>query len=175
MSVSDYTYGTVAGVHRRIGWINASRQMFDGETQPTLADVESTLDQVASRIHAALVQAGYPANTYTAVNTASARAALWLRALNEDGAAADLLMTFPMAGDPESGMKNTIAHWKKSFEGGLALIAGNFLDSMGLSRTIALSDQLRSGSYKTEDGETKLPVFTRDVFDYPSSRTLAED
>ena len=175
MSVSDYCYGTVAGVHRRIGWLNASRQMFDGETQPTLADVESTLDQVAARIHAALMQAGYPASTYTAVNTLSARASLWLRALNEDGAAADLLMTFPLAGDPESGMKNTISHWEKLFKNGLELIAGNFLDSMGISRTAAMSDQLRSGSYKTEDGATKLPVFARDTFDYPSSRSLSED
>lgn len=174
MSVDSYTYGTVKGVFRRVGWLNAGRKNFDGTTQPTLEQVELTLDQVASRIHSALASAGYPVSSKADLTTASARAAAWLGTLNDDGAAADVLMTNPMAMDPESAM-NPGKYWGNKFDAEMKLIAGSFLATLGLERTSASSAQLRSGSYQNTDGEDKLPIFTREMFDYPGSRSLTED
>lgn len=174
MSVNLYTYGTVKGVWRRIGWLNAGRMNFDGSTQPTLEQVEIALDQVASIIHARLTGAGYPASLKTDITTNAPRVSSWLERMNEDGAASDLLMTNPMAMDPDSAV-NPGKHWEKRFSEGLKLIDGPFLSDLGLARTNASSECLRSGSLENTDGETKLPIFTREMFDYPGSRSLTED
>lgn len=173
MTVDTYTYGTVAGVHRRIGWIVASRAPFDGTTQPALSEVEAALDGIASNIHAKLIEAGYPVNTKASVTTTSARLAKWLENINEDGAAADLLMTFPSATDPDSA-NNPPKYFSKRYEAGLSMIAGKTLDRFGLSREETLSEGLESGSYKTSDGDVKKPLFSRSMMDYPSSRSLTE-
>lgn len=172
MSVKDTTYGTVAGIQVRVGWMVSSRT-FSGSTTPNTTQVEGILDQIASEIHAKLAEAGYPISTKAVVTAAAPRAADWLEQLNEDGASALLLMTNPVAGDPEED-KDPSGYWKSRYKEGLKMIKGTFLSFLGLSRDREMSDHLVSGSYKNTDGEKKLPIFTRNVFDYPSSRTLTE-
>ncbi len=170
--MNAYTYGTVKGVHRRMGWVVPGRRMFDGETVPTIEDVELTLDQSASEIHMRLSRAGYPVNTAATLATESPRAAAWLAALNEDGASAYLLGTMPQAFDPESAGVNPYKVCQKRFETGLTLIDTQALDSLDLSKDESESDQLWSGSSQDDDGYTKNPLFSRGMFDLPGSRSL---
>lgn len=172
MTVDTYTYGTVDGVHRRIGWL-VGRAPFDGSTQPALSEVEAALDGIASEIHAKLMETGYPVNTKSSVNNTSAQLANWLERINEDGAAADVLMTFPSATDPDSAV-NPQKYYSKRYEAGLNMIASKAIDRFGLSREETLSEGLESGSYKNSDGAVKKPLFTRDMTDYPGSRSLTE-
>src|SRR5574343_719867 len=169
MSVNAYTYGTLKGVHRRIGWLCPSRRMFDGETTPTAQDVELSLDQTASEIHMRLSRAGYPVNTAATLATDSPRAAAWLAALNEDGASAFILGTMPNAFDPETAGVNPYKACQSRFENGLKLIDTQALDALDLSKEVSEGNQLYSGSSQDDDGYTKNPLFKRDMFDYEGS------
>ena len=170
MAVGTYTYGTVAGVEQRVGWVVDDRTFATGTT-PTLTEVEGILDQVASEIHRALAESGYPVSTKTTVTTDAPRAATWLTSLNEDGAASRVMMMSPYEAMPDSENRPP---YETKFKNGLKAIAGIFLEQLGLSRERALSAYLVSGSYKTTTGNVKKPLFKRDTFDYPSSRSLTE-
>jgi hypothetical protein len=174
MAVNAYTYGEVSGVSRRVGWVVGRGREFTGNTVPTDLDVELLLDQVASEIHATLADNGYPINTKAAMTTASAQASPFLQRVNEDGAAAELLMTFAVAGDPEDTSPKPHTFYRKRYERGLELLKGAFLESAGVSRSTSLSNNLDSGSWKDSSGNEKLPVFTRDMSDFPGSRSLIE-
>ena len=174
MSVDSYTYGTVEGVHRRVGWVMNNRGPFDGTSQPALSEVEAILDDVASQVHAALSNAGYPVNTKAAMTTVSAQLAAWLARINDDGAAADILMTFPLALG-EQGSVSPAKYYADKFKAGLKEIEGRTIDRFGLSLSESLSSLLQSGSYKDTDGNVKKPLFTRDMTDYPGSRDLTEE
>ena len=64
--------------------------------------------------------------------------------------------------------------FQKRFEDGLKqIISGNFLAVMGLTRT-GRYELVFAGSQEDEDGNTKLPLFTRGMDDYPGSRNLTE-
>jgi hypothetical protein len=175
MALNSYTYGTVLGVHRRIGWLNANRTYFDGSTNPTIEQVELTLDQVATEIHANLAKAGYPVSTKATLESSSPFSAKWLALLNEDGAAAFILMSNPLAYDPESAGQNPAKFWQSRYTNGLALLASGFLDDLDLPKTESESSLLYSGSSQDEDGYEKNPLFYRGQFDYPSSRSLTEE
>lgn len=174
MSVNSYTYGTVKGVHRRIGWVVPNRQMFDGESTPTMEDVEATLDQAASEIHMRLARAGYPVNTAATLASDSPRTSVWLAALNEDGATVSILGTLPQAFDPEQAGVNPYKSCKDRWDAGLKLIDSSALDELDLYKAESESDQLYSGSTQDDDGNTKLALFTRGQFDYPGSRALTD-
>ena len=94
MTVGANTYGAVAGIQRLIGDIVESRTFTTG-TVPTLAQVETELDNAAAELNNALDQAGFtvPVN---ATDYPTARA--FLKAANEYGAAAVLLSTVPSEG-----------------------------------------------------------------------------
>ncbi len=175
MSVNSYTYGTMKGVHRRIGWVCPNRQMFDGETTPTAEDVELTLDQTASELHMRLARAGYPVSTAATLATDSPRAAAWMAALNEDGASAFILGTMPQAFDPEQAGVNPYKVCQKRWEDGLKMVDSQALDELDLYKSETESDQLYSGSGQDEDGYEKLPFFKRGQFDFPGSRSLTEN
>lgn len=174
MAVNSYSYGTVDGVYRRVGWLTEGRAYFAGDTRPSLEEVEQTLDNIASEIHMNLATAGYPVNTNAALTTDSARVQGWLKALNEDGAAAALCQMNPIAGNPESGENNPSAFWSSKYKNGLKLITQGGLDALGLSRTTTNADMIYSGSSEDDDGNEKLPIFTRGMTDFPSSRDLTE-
>lgn len=175
MAIGNYTYGTVAGVHRRISWVVPNRQYFDGHTTPTLADVETALDQIASEMHMLLAAGGYPINTAASVLTNSPRASAFLAALNEDGAAAQIAMLFPTAGDSETGENRPAAYWEKRYRKGLELFGSEALTRLSLSREADAGDLAYSGStHDDTTGEDKVPLFTRGMTDYPNSRELTE-
>ena len=175
MAVNEYTYGQVAGVARKVGWVTGKGNEFTGETDPSDTDVELILDEIASTIHGTLSANGYPIDTYDIINTAAPRAAAFLRKLNNDGAAADLVMQFSVAGDPEGEQFKPSKYWAQSYKSGLKLIATDFLDRAGLTRTQASSDLLESGSWKDDEGNVKAPLFRRGQFDFPSSRSLTNN
>jgi hypothetical protein len=175
MATDVYTYGTVAGVFRRVGWLTQGRRMFDGDTQPPLADVEKCLDDIASEIHANLSKNGYPVNTKASVDVTAPRAGHWLEQLNDDGCASFLLMTNPVTYDPESSMGNPSKYYTARYKNGLEMINTNFLVDLALAKTTDDTDMLFSGSTHDDEGVDKVPLFTRAMFDYPSSRSLTDD
>jgi len=173
MAVGDYTYGTEEGVEAKVGWVVPDRDFTDSTT-PTDSQVHTILDQVAAEVHAKLTEAGYPVQTKANVETNAPRALNWLIMLNEAGASAMVLQSFAIAGDPEA-VSTPAGYWKKIYEDGLNMIKGRFLDELGLARTTQLSELLVGTSVDDTDGNRKKPIFKRDTFDYPSSRTLTEE
>ncbi len=172
MAEDAYTYGVVAGVELRAGWAVASRT-FGASTIPTTTQVEGVLDQVASRIHMKLAQLGYPLKTKTDLTTVSAILARWLAALNEDGAAAEILMTYATARDPETGENHPASHYTRLYSEGMKMIGGSFLSDLGLTKDRESSRQLIGTSVKDVDGNYKYPTFKRTMLDYPGARSRA--
>ncbi len=175
MSVGTYTYGTVAGVTRKVGWVIAGHGNFSASTIPTTTDVELILDEVATEIHAKLADAGYALDTAAAVLASAPRASAWLAGLNECGAAARVLMGFAIASDPETGADHPEAYWKKRFEEGLKLIASKALRLFGMTKSEELSDLLVCTSVLDEDGNEKEPLFKRDMWNNPGTGPQASD
>jgi len=168
MAVSTYTYGTVALVHDKIGWVVPSRAVFSASTVPTEAEVEAVLDAVANEIHAVLLENGYPADTKANVTTNAPRAVGWLERLNVAGACADILQSFPVAQNEETGY-NPEAYWRKVYENGKKLIIGVFLSRMGLSKSYESSGMLVSTSYEDKDGNEKVPFFKKRMWEVPGT------
>ena len=173
MAVGSYSYGTVAGVQQKVGWVVPART-FGASTVPTTIEVENIIDQIAAEIHAKLVDAGYPVNTAAAVLVSAPRVSKWLEMLNEAGACAEIVMSFAIAGDPESS-SNPSSYWKRRYEEGKKMIAGRFLNDLGLTRTNALSSHLVSTSTLDEDGNEKHALFTRKMFEVPGETVFDED
>ena len=174
MAVSAYSYGTVALVHDKIGWIVPGLAAFSASTMPAEAEVEAVLDAIANEIHAVLMENGYPADTKTTVTTNAPRAVGWLERLNVAGACADILSSFAVAQNEETGY-NPGAYWSRIYKDGKKLIQGRFLDDMGLTRTSALSAHLVSGSTYDTDGNEKHALFTRKMFEVPGETVDDED
>lgn len=173
MAIDSYSYGTSAGVTQKAGWVVPDRTFASGST-PSDTEVHNIIDLVASEIHMAMAEAGYPRDTKDDVTISAPRAVKWLEQLNEMGAAADIIQNFGIAGDPENNERPS-GYWRKRYEDGLKLINGSALERMGLARTKDLSVNMVGTWYKNTDGERKKPLFKRGQFDYPSSRELTED
>ncbi len=173
MAVDSYTYGTLAGLQVKAGWVVPDRT-FSDSTTPSTTEVEGILDKIGSEIHMKLAEAGYPVDTKADVTTNAPRAVTWLEQLNEVGAACDIIQTYAIAGDPESGNRPSV-HWCKRYQDGLKMIRGGALDFLGMSRDRDLSSNLVGTWYKNTDGVVKKPIFKRDTFDYPSSRSLTKE
>jgi hypothetical protein len=164
MAVGSYTYGTVAGVTRKIGWTVPSRT-FTGSTVPTTTEVELTLDQIAADILVHLTNAGYPIKTKTEMTALAARVCEWLGDLNEMGASATLLMGFVISNDSRTGSNSPEKFWRDHYEAGLKMIDGGSITNLGLSKGSEMSDLLVCTSLLDEDGNEKYPLFTRDMFE----------
>lgn len=175
MALNSYTYGTVAGVHRRVGWLTKGRAFFAGDTLPTLEEVEGALDNIAAEIHTYMATSSYPIETNATLTTTYPRVQAWLKMLNEDGAAAVLCMINPIAGNPdESQQSNPGTFWNKKYTKGLELIAKDGISKLGLDKSTTNASMLFSGSSEDSSGNTKKPIFTRAMSDYPASRDLTE-
>ena len=173
MAVDSYTYGTETGVEAIVGWVVPARA-FTTTSVPTTAQVETMLDQVASRIHAKMAEVGYTIATKSDITSDAPRAINWLIQLNEAGAAAMILQSFATAGDPEDA-STPAGYWNKIFEDGLKMISGRWLSDLGLTKGTDLSDLLVGTSVKDTDGYDKKPLFKRTQFDVPSSRQLTSE
>ena len=164
MTVKSSTYGTVAGVEARVGFVVETRH-FTETTTPSVAQAERYLDQVADELNGRLAARGYPV---PAVDTDFK--ALLAR-INEDGAAVYTAMSHPYEADPEREERSPISFWKAQYEAGLKLIDSRLGEALGESLN---GPEPVSGSYKNADGKVKLPLFTREMTDVPGSRSLTE-
>ena len=175
MTVGSYTYGTVARVQAMIGDLVASRVFATG-TVPTLVEVETILDDVASEIHATMSENGYPTPTSTTLTTNAPRIAGYLANLNSLGAAAQILFTIPsMAASPTAeDAPSSRANWfRKRFQEGMESLVGDYLARLGLARSTS-AFRVFAGSAEDANGNVKKPLFKRGETDYPTSRQLTE-
>lgn len=167
MAVKANTYGSVAGVQLLIGDVVPART-FTASTSPTTAQVESTLDQTAARLNNALRVHGYTAP----VTSADPDALDMLVNANNCGAAAQIMAGFfpHMAYNAEGAPVDRLTFYRKVYDEALKII-----ESDGLSASQpSSSSPIFAGSQQDADGNTKLPIFTRNKFDYPGARSLKE-
>ncbi len=170
MALDSKTYGTVARVEALVGDMVASRA-FTTNTQPKKAQVEVFLDNMASELNAALEVAGY---TVPVVEADDEVAFEFLRAANVYGACVLVLTSSPAeAGlDLESeAMRTRIQTFNGFMKRALDRIKEGRLDATKTDRAFR---HAYAGSQEDSAGNTKLPIFTRDIFDYPGSRSLTE-
>lgn len=173
MAVDTNTYAEHEDVERLIGDIVSGRE-FNGTTTPTLTQVEAELDNAATDINRELDQVGYTvpvsvADYPTAYN--------FLKAANAYGAAAVLLATIPAEGynpedEVETGGEDRSKTYSIKFNHALKAIRESKLRA---GRRKARLADVFAGSQETDDGEEKLPIFTRGQDDYPGRRFLVSE
>ena len=168
MAVDVYSYGTVAGTHDKCGWVIPGRAAFGAATIPTETEVENIIDTVCSQIHAKMAEAGYLVDLKANILANAPRAVKWLERLNECGAAAEIIMTFAIAGDPEREMDPS-GYWRKVFENGLKMISGRFLSDLGMSKSHSLSDHLVATWVLDDKGNAKESAFKKGMWTVPGS------
>ena len=173
MAVGANTYAEHEDVERLIGDIVSGRE-FDGTTTPTLVQVEAELDNAAADINRELDQIGY---TVPVVLADWPTAYAFLKAANAYGAAAVLLSTIPAEGynpedEVETGGEDRSKTYSIKFNHALKAIRENRIRAA--RRKARLADTF-AGSQETDDGEEKLPIFTRGMDDYPGRRALVNE
>lgn len=170
-TVRYMTYGNVAGVEGYVGDIVPSRTFTDS-TVPTFQQVQGLLDGIASEINVELLRNDY-ATPVTYAN--SPEAYTYLQDANNAGAAAATLSTKPMESyvipDNEQTGGDRRQYLDRRLWHAIKRIKDNGLPA---AKTVTTLGRIFSGSQEDSDGNTKLPLFTRDMTDYPSSRSLVE-
>ena len=170
MAVGENTYAEHTDVERLIGDIVEARE-FSEETTPSLAQVESELDNVAADINRELDQIGY---TVPVSEDNYPTAYLYLTAANAYGAAAVLLVTVPAnaynpAEEVEQPGETRATTYGNKFKAALKAIRENRLRA---GRRVGRLANLYAGASEDDSGNEKLPIFTRGEDDYPGRRTL---
>lgn len=177
MALGSNTYGTVDRVQALVGDL-AEGRVFTVSTQPTLAEVETLLDDVASEIHSELAKFGYPILTNAVLTSDHAVAQTYFRNTNTVGAAAYILDTGSAEavtpGDEQEGVQTRSQRLSSRYKRLLKLIDGPMLSELGLTRTRKQTDGLLVGSYQDSDGNVNKPFFKRGQFDFTGSRSLTE-
>lgn len=173
MTIEANTYAEHEDVERLIGDIVESREFTTG-TIPSLAQVEEELDNAAHDLNRELDQVGY---TVPVSETDWPTAYKFLKAANAYGAAAVLLSTVPSEGyEPAEEVETPAATraqtYANKFKSALKAIRENRLRAG--RRKARLADAF-AGSQETDDGEEKLPIFTRGMDDYPGRRSLVNE
>ena len=172
MGLGIYTYGTVARV-QTLGGDAVALRVFATGTVPTLAEVESILDDIAAEIVMVLQKAQYTLETAANLIINQPRVHEYLRMLNSVGAAAVVLETLPsvaiMAGEEgEGGGRATSL--RRRYLSGLKLIREG-----RLSATRSIVEKAWAGSAQDDEGNVKEPAFTRAMTDYPGVWTDEDD
>ncbi len=166
MGLEGYTYAAVADIQRLIGDLVEDR-VFSPTTTPTLDQVEAELDNAAADLNRELDQVGY---TVPVDETNYEIVYKYLASANAYGAAAVLLSTIPanvFNPDEEveqSGETRAITYGNK-FKSALKAIRENRLRA-GRQCRLRLAN-LHVGSAVDDEGNTKLPIFTRGEDKYP--------
>jgi hypothetical protein len=173
MAVDANTYAEHEDVERLIGDIVESRT-FTTLTVPTLAQVETELDNAAADLNRELDAAGY---TVKVSSTDYPTAYAFLKAANAYGAAAVLLATIPSYGynpdeEVEAASESRPATYSRKFEAAKKAIREHRIRAA--MRKGRLADVF-AGSQEDEDGNEKKPIFTRGMDDYPGRRSLVKD
>lgn len=173
MALDANTYGTVARVEALVGDLVASRT-FGSVTIPTLSQVETFLDDIAVQLNMELERTGY---TVPVSSSANPQAFRYLRYSNSCGAAALVLSTMPVGAYTDPTTENgALSQGRRHFlerqlSNALKIIREG---SLPASRS-AYPSRVYAGSQEDEDGNKKLPIFTRSLTDYPASRSLTEE
>ncbi|MCI0439806.1 MAG: hypothetical protein L0177_11850 [Chloroflexi bacterium] len=173
MATGANTYGTVARVEARIGDAIEGRR-FSASTMPTRAQVEALLDDIAAQMNARLKANGF---SVPASSEADPEAFEWLRAANSDEAAVRILAQWypgeafsPENPDVFSGRARGM---RQNFSEAMRAIDEGWLPA---SRSVTAEvPKAFSGSQQDADGNTKKPLFTRTLHDFPGTRNLVED
>src|SRR3990167_275566 len=157
MAVGASTYGSVAGVEKLVGDVVASRA-FGAGTVPTTTQVEGILDDVAAELNNALEIGGYT----TPVAAADANGRAYLAAANNYGAAAIALTLVPthvFNPDMEDVGQSRAEMYQARFTRALKVIDDQ---KIAASRAHGRLRHIYSGAQEDDDGNKRLPVFTRD-------------
>jgi hypothetical protein len=165
MAVDANTYAAQEDVERLIGDIVESR-LFTNNTVPTDDQVEDELDNAAMELNRELDQAGY---TVPIDSTDYPTAYGWAKAMNAYGAAAVLLSTIPSEGyesdeDREAPSTTRAQTYGNKFKNALMTIQNHRLRA---GMRVERLSRVFSGSQEDDDGNTKLPIFTRGMDRYP--------
>lgn len=168
MAVATNTYSTAARVQRLIRDLVEGGE-FSEATVPTLADIETFLDDTALQLNEAIRSAGYTVPVASTGDDVEANGRLVLA--NTFGACAMALGMFPHeALDPDNpDSKNRMDYFQSVFDKAIEDIREQ---KLAATRTTDKLGRVFSGSQEDADGNEKLPVFTRKITDYPGSRAL---
>lgn len=173
MAVGANTYGTVTGVERLIGDIVSGRS-FGAGTTPSETQVEAELDNIAADINSLLDSYDYTV-PIDETNYATAYAAA--KAANEYGAAALLLGTVPSeafvpAEEATEGATTRIDMYARMLARFLSRVRKREFKA---GRSKDRFESAYTGASEDDDGNTKKPLFTRDMDSYPGLRSLTEE
>ena len=165
MTVEANTYAEHEDVERLIGDIVEDRT-FETTTTPSLAQVETELDNAAADLNRELDQIGY---TVPVSEADYATAYAYLKAANAYGAAAVLLSTIPAetfdpTEDVEATTPTRAQAYANKFKSALKAIRENRLRAGRRTRRL---ENLAVGSAVDDEGNTKDPIFTRGEDSYP--------
>lgn len=166
--VGTLSYCDVIQVESIIGDLAASRKFTDS-TVPSTTEVETAIDTVAGEINSHLETGGY-AVPVDHENFPSAFQLL--KNANAFGAAAQVLLSRPAISFTEGGEPND----RGGFYFKIKKDALDLIDGRKIKAGSSGEDYFKpfSGSQQNADGDKKLPIFTRDVTDFPTSRNLTE-
>ena len=168
MAIETNSYGSLDGVQRLIRDLVPGGE-FGDDTVPTRPDVEAFINEVADEINEALRSSGYTVPVASSGDDIEANGRL--ARVNNMGAAATALGSYPTESfNPDNpDMKNRMDFWLSRFD---TLIEDIRENKLAATRTTGKLTRTFAGSQEDKDGNEKLPVFTRDVTDYPGARTL---
>lgn len=165
MAVEANTYAEATDVERLIGDIVEDRE-FTETTVPSLAQVETELNNVAADLNRELDQVGY---TVPVDETNYATAYAYLKAANAYGAAAVLLATVPATTynpdeEVEQPGETRASTYGNKLKSALKAIRENRLRAGRRTRRL---ENLAAGSAVDDEGNTKDPIFTRFEDSFP--------
>jgi len=166
MAIDTDAYGTVVGVQALVGDLVSDRTFTVGST-PSLAQVELAVNEIGAEINMELETAGYtvPVSAADDVNMEK-----WLQGINNMGAAARSLSYVPAESVLEPGEENPVQSrrgwYQREFERALKRIRTGLLKA---SRDQTRMANMVTGAQQDSDGNTKLPIFTRETTRHPTS------
>jgi len=163
-------YGTVAEVEALVGDLVESR-VFGASTIPTLAQVTAFLVSVAAELDVELKSAGYVVPVDIAVDP---EAYAFLKTVNAYGACLLALASLPAEAElteGQEGLRTRAQTFNVLYQRALKRIKERTFPATSANLKMT---QMFAGSQEDEDGNVKLPIFSRGHFDYPGSRSLIE-
>lgn len=173
MAIDSSSYGTKIGVEALIGDIVASRT-FGAGTTPSETEMEAAIDAVANQINSLLDSVGY---TVPVSNANFPIAFGFLKACNNAGAAARLLGSVPPnVYDPDEEIIDSGNSRQQTYINELnRCFARIRKQEIRADRRVDRFEHIFTGSQEDSSGNTKLPLFTRDLHDNPqAARPLTE-
>jgi len=177
MAVDADSYGTIERLEAIVGDIvinSSSARTFSTSTIPTLIQAEGFIDDIAAELNTALINAGYVSPVVVGDDKAAFN---YLRYANTCGAALLALDSLPVESYQGPDFTNIPVgrrgHCQNVYLAALKVIREEKLTATQVAGASHLGE-LAIGSSVNSDGDTKLPIFTRDVTDNPSSRNLTK-